>query len=240
MEVRELAEHLARRGLWVYAPRLKGHGTSPADLATRNWEDWIESVDEGYALMSNTCRRVVVGGFSFGGGLALDLAARVPGVAGVFAVCPPMRLQDLSSRFAPAVNLWNRLMDLVHYETVKVEFAEITLEHPHINYARLPIRAVREMERFMAALEPKLRAVMTPALVIQSRRDPVVDPDGSKRLFVELGAKEKDYRLFDFERHGILLGPDAAPVHAAIGDFIERVRKEGKGKIRIFGHRIGG
>ena len=224
LEVKELADYLGRRGVWVYAPRLKGHGTSPVDLAARTAQDWVESVDEGFAVMSNICRRVVVGGFSFGGGLALDLAARVPEAAGVFAVCPPMRLQDVTSRFAQATFLWNQLMNLAHYDGAKKEFVEISLEHPHINYSRLPIAGVRELERFMDALEPKLPSIKAPALVVQSMGDPVVNPRGSKRLFEELGSEVKDYLLFDVNRHGILMGEGSEPVHAAVGDFIERVR----------------
>jgi esterase/lipase len=225
LEVKELAEYLGRRGVWVYAPRLKGHGTSPADLATRTYQDWIESVDEGYALMSAICRRVVVGGFSFGGGLALDLAARVPGVAGVFAVAPPMRLVDISSKFAPAVGLWNRLMDLAHYEAAKKEFVEISPEHPHINYARLPVAGINELERFMTALEEKLATIKAPALIVQAEGDPVVNPAGSKKLFEQLGSAKKDYLLFDFDRHGIISGTGAERVHRAVGDFIENVHK---------------
>jgi esterase/lipase len=224
-EVRELAEYLGRQGVWVYAPRLRGHGTAPADLAGRTYREWVDSVDEGYGIMSNICRRVVVGGFSFGGGLALDLAARVPGVAGVFAVSPPMRLHDISSRFAPAVDLWNRLMVLAHYGGAKKEFVEITPEHPDINYARLPVAAIHEMERFMAALEPKLAGVTAPSLVIQATGDPVVDPAGSLRLFERIGSTQKRYLSFDFERHGIITGEGAGEVHAAIGGFVERVRR---------------
>ncbi|HEY6872069.1 MAG TPA: alpha/beta fold hydrolase [Geobacteraceae bacterium] len=224
-EMRELAEHLGRRGLWVYVPRLKGHGTSAEDLATRTWQEWVDSVDEGYALMSNICRRVVVGGFSLGGGLALDLAARVPAAAGVFAVCPPMQLQEISARFVQALDLWNRLMRLTHYERAKREFVDTSSENPQINYPRMPIAGVSELERFMSSLGPKLPAIKIPALVVQSRFDPVVNAGGSRKLFEQLGAKEKEYLVFDLERHGILLGEEAAPVHAAIGDFIEQVRR---------------
>lgn len=225
LEVKELAEYLGRQGICVYAPRLKGHGTSPVDLAARTSQDWVESVDEGYAVMSNICRRVVVGGFSFGGGLALDLAARLPEAAGVFAVCPPLRLQDISSRFAQATVLWNRLMNLAHYKEAKKEFVEISLEHPHINYSRLPIEGVHELERFMEALVLKLPSIKAPALVVQSMGDPVVNPNGSKQLFEKLGSEVKDYLLFDENRHGILMGKGSEPVHAVIGDFIKRVRK---------------
>jgi esterase/lipase/1-acyl-sn-glycerol-3-phosphate acyltransferase len=225
LEMKELALYLGRQGIWVYVPRLKGHGTSPADLATRTYMDWVESVDEGFAVMSNICRRVVAGGFSFGGGLSLDLAARAPGVTGVFAVCPPMRIQDLSSKLAPAVGLWNRLMDGAHYNTAKKEFMEISLEHPQINYARLPVTGIIELERFMAMLEPKLATIKIPALIVQSEGDPVVDPHGSKGLFERLGSAEKKYLLFEFNRHGILLGEGAAQVHAAIAEFVESMRR---------------
>lgn len=224
-ELAELAGYLAQRGVWVYAVRLKGHGTTADDLACRNAEDWRESVDAGLAALSNICKRVVVGGFSFGGGLALDCAARVGEVAGVFAVCPPQRLQDISSRFAPTVAAWNRIMDLIHFRDGKMEFVEIVLEHPEINYSRLPVAAVTELERFMKELEPRLAGISAPALVVQSQRDPVVDAAGSRRLFERLGSQVKQYRLFESDRHGILSGSGAERVHALIWEFIEGVRK---------------
>ena len=222
-EMEELARYLARQGVRVYVPRLKGHGTSPDDLATRTRHDWIESADEGYALLDNSCRRVAVCGFSLGGGLALDLAARVPGVAGIVAISPPLRLQRFSSRLAPVVDRWNRLLDLAHVQEGKVEYVETSPEHPEINYSRLPVAAVAELERFMEQVEERLPAVRTPTLVIQGDGDPVVDPSGARRLFDRLGTPHKEFRAFDRDRHGILMGDGAAEVHAVIGAFISRL-----------------
>ena len=220
LEVKELATYLGRMGLWVYVPRLKGHGTSPDDLATRTYHDWMVSVDTGYAILSNTCKRVIVGGFSVGAGLALDLAARVDAVQGVFAVCPPMRLQDFSSKFVPAVDAWNRLMEKVRLDGAQKKFVENSPENPHINYFRNPISGIMELERFMEKLKPKLSGIRAPALVVQSLGDPVVDPRGSRRVFDLLGSEDKVYMLFNFNRHGILLGGGAQKVFKAIGDFI--------------------
>ncbi|HEX9079048.1 MAG TPA: alpha/beta fold hydrolase [Desulfuromonadaceae bacterium] len=224
-EMKELADYLARLGVWVYVVRLKGHGTSPDDLARSSAEEWRESVDTGYAALKHLCDRVVVGGFSFGGGLALDCAARVEEVAGVFAVCPPMRLHDLSSRFAPTVAAWNRVMDFIHLQAGKREFVQITPEHPDINYDRLPVSGLAEMERFMKGLEPRLAGIGSPTLIVQSQGDPVVDPAGTRQLFESIGAERKLYRSFDFDRHGILSGPGAERVHGAIGEFVRQVRK---------------
>ena len=221
LEVEKLAAYLGRRGLWVYVPRLKGHGTSPEDLASRKYMDWIESVDAGYAIISNICKRVVVGGFSAGAGLALDLATRIHDIKGVFAVCPPMRLKDFSSKLVPAVDVWNRMMKRARLDGIKKEFVENNPENPHINYFRNPISGVLELERFMESLETRLHTIHAPTLVIQSRGDPVVKPSGSRRAYERIGSDNKLYLLFNFDRHGILLGDGAEKVHRAIGDFIE-------------------
>jgi len=224
MEIRELAEYLGRRGFWVYAPRLKGHGTSPEDLAMRSYRDWVHSMDQGYAVMSSLCRKVVVGGFSTGAGLALDLAARVPGVAGVFAVSAPMRLKDIAARFAPAMDMWNRIMGLAYKNGPRREFVENKPENPHINYLRNPISGVRELERLMDDLEEKLDGIHVPAMVLQSRLDPVVDPKGARMIFERLGSEDKEFVMFNFERHGILMKQGSERVHNAIGDFVDRLR----------------
>jgi len=223
LEVKKLADYLGHMGIWVYAPRLKGHGTSPDDLATRTYMEWITSIDEGFAIISNICKRVVVGGFSTGAGLALDLAARVGDVEGVFAVCPPMGLQDFSARFVPAMDVWNRLMEMVNLDEAKKEFIENRPENPHINYFRNPISGVRELERLMKSLEPKLPAINVPALVVQSAGDPVVNPAGTKRVFDMLGSERKKHVLFDFDCHGILVCEGSERVHRTIGNFIKHL-----------------
>jgi esterase/lipase len=210
-EVRGLAEYLGKMGFWVYAPRMKGHGTAPEDLAACTFQDWIDSMDAGYAVISNLCRRVIAGGFSTGAGLALDLAQRVPDVAGVFAVSAPLRLQDLAARFVPAVDVWNRFMARFHLDDAKKTFVDNHPENPHINYSKNPISGVRELERLMSSLEPRLPQITAPALVVQSREDPVVNPKGTETIFKLLGSTDKQMVLFNFQRHGILLGEGAEP-----------------------------
>ena len=222
-EIKKLAEYLGKRGFLVYAPRVSGHGTSPDDLATRTRKDWTESVDEGYAIVSCLCKQVVVGGFSTGAGLALDLAARVSGVKAVFAVSPPLQLQDFSVRFLPAVGVWNRSMDLMKMERAKMEFIENRPENPHINYFRNPVSGVRELGLLMESVEKNLPQITIPALVIQADGDPIVDPKGSRKVFELISSTDKEYLLFNFNRHGILLGEGAERVHRAIGDFVQRV-----------------
>lgn len=226
-EVKSLAKYLENKGYWVYAPRLKGHGTAPEDLAIRTYQDWITSVNAGYAIMRNICKRVVVGGFSTGGGLALELSARDPSIAGVFAVCPPLRLQHLFTKLVPTVDGLNWLLEKIQIGGLKKEFLENNPEHPEINYLRNPISGVRELERLMRSLHGRLENIEMPALVVQSQGDPVVDPKGSKEIFEQISSTDKSYLLLNFERHGIILGEGSQMVHKAIGEFVDRLWMSG-------------
>lgn len=233
-EVRLLADHLAGKGYPVYLPRLKGHGTAPEDLAQRSYKEWIHSMEEGYLLMRNLCRYVVLGGFSTGAALALEMAARTQGIGdviGVFAVSTPLRLQYLASRLAPVVDTWNKLMGKVHLNDAKRDFVDNHPENPHINYLRNPISGVRELERLMHQLEPKLAEIQVPALVVQSSADPVVNPTGSMRIFDLLGSQDKRYVVFNHRRHGILLGKGSQDVHRTIGEFVDHLAPEAPARI---------
>ena len=104
-EVREWADFLHEKGLTVYAPRLAGHGTSSKDLSVRNYNDWLDSVDRGHAILKTCCKKIMVAGFSTGAGLALQSVIMKPhDFEAVIAVSAPLRFKKFSSRFAETLN----------------------------------------------------------------------------------------------------------------------------------------
>lgn len=221
-EMKAFAEHLHENGFTVYVPRLKGHGTAPEDLAKTKYEQWIESVEEAFVILRHSCKKIIVGGFSTGAGLALELSTRLEGIAAVFAVAPPMRLQDLGSYFVPAIDAWNAMIKKIRLDAIAKEFIENDPENPHINYIRNPVAGIRQLEKLMEFLEPKLKTIQIPAIVVQSRKDPVVNPKGTLNLFDRIGSDVKEYYLFDYDRHGILIGEGAERVYKAIENFIRQ------------------
>ena len=102
------------------------------------------------------------------------------------------------------------------------EYMANSPENPHINYLRNPISGIRELERLMVRLESRLKDISLPALVVQSRKDPVVNPKGTLSLFEKLGSEFKEYYIFDYDRHGVLLGDDVERVYSAIATFLGR------------------
>jgi esterase/lipase len=114
-------------------------------------------------------------------------------------------------------------MDKTSRPGPKMEFVENRPENPHINYTRNPVAGVREIERLMDDVEPRLEKIAAPALILQASEDPIVDPRGARKIFDRLGSQDKQYLLFSFNRHGILLGEDCGRVYQAISDFLDRL-----------------
>ena len=221
-EVRPLAEYLHQHGYTVFTPRLRGHGTSPEDLALRTWGDWLQSVERGYLILANSCKNVVLGGFSVGAGLALFAATNLLyKVRAVFAINCAMRLRTRTAKLAPAVVLWNKLVDKVVKDEGRRHFVPNEPENPHINYLRNPISGVKELMELMDELSKRLNRIEVPALLIQASDDPVVHPEGSKRVYQGLGSQDKELIMFNSDRHGILRGDVSERVFARILEFLD-------------------
>lgn len=222
-EVKALARYLRKRGMWVYAPRLPGHGTSSEDLAGRKYREWVEAVENGYVLMSTLCDRVVVGGVAVGGNLALDLAARVGEVAGVFALCSPFSLQNYSSNFMPGRDVWNRILSKMKRGGDGSQFLDFSHGNPHVNYRRNPVAGIREVGEYLDSIEKAYTAISQPALILQADKNPVVDPKGSAQIYESIGSAGKEFCLLSYDRHILVNGEGKEKVFEKIGVFIDNL-----------------
>ena len=222
-EVRPLAENLHQHGYTIYAPRLRGHGTSPKDLAIRQWEDWLESVERGYLILANTCDKVVLGGFSAGATLALLAASNnmYDNIGAVFAINPAMQLRKRTAKFAPAVMLWHNLADKLVNDESRHSFVPNKPENPHINYSKNPISGVRELIELIEVVSERLVDITMPVLIIQSSNDPVVHPQGSKQLHQRLGSTDKELVIFPNDRHGIIRGKGSKSIYGRVLRFLD-------------------
>jgi esterase/lipase len=147
-------------------------------------------------------------------------------LSGTFAISPPFKLQDFSSRFVPAVTLWNRLMKKMNVESARKEFVENKPENPHINYFRNPVSGIKELERLMDQIGDKLPDIHIPTLIVQSLGDPVVKPDGAMKIFKLLGSKDKELLMVNSNRHCIINGEGSERIFKAVGEFLEKLSGE--------------
>jgi carboxylesterase len=184
--MRFLGEFLAREGgFTVVGPRLKGHGTTPEDMAQSTAEDWVRSVEEAMRVLQERCDKIFITGLSMGGTLTLYMAAMYPAVfagavpinGAVFLDSPDMAgLAFLAG--APAV------VPGVGSDIKKPGVVELA-------YPVVPVPAVRHIYALMAVTRELLPRVTCPALIFQSRDDHVVVPANGPYILEHVGTADK-------------------------------------------------
>lgn len=219
-EVKPLGEFLAEKGCFVYGPRLKGHGTSPCDLDRRSYQDWYRSLDRGYEILKRSCEKLFVVGFSMGGCLALLLAEeKGTDFCGVVSVSTPLRIRNKNIVFASLMHQINRLAASLPYLDGIKRYKKGYPENPRINYQNMPISALKEFKDLMEETEKRLGEIYTPALIIQGRKDPTVDPVSAELILKGLGSSEKKLTFLDSDRH-VIVGEKGSTTHHEILSFL--------------------
>jgi len=218
-EVREWAQFLYAKGYTVYAPRLEGHGTSAIDLSTKQYGDWIKSVDRGVEILKSCCDRIVIGGFSTGAGLALYQALLKPAdFDAVISISAPLKFKGVSTRFVEILQAWNFFAGKLGMTGLTKPFARNHPDNPHINYHRCPIQGIVEVKALMKKVNSALCSLKIPTLIVQGRNDPKVDGKSGQRLFRQI--PHAHYREIDFHLHGIIRGPISLGVFQAVETFL--------------------
>jgi esterase/lipase/1-acyl-sn-glycerol-3-phosphate acyltransferase len=222
-EMAGLAKFLRRHGYPVYVVRLPGHGTSVQDLMGRRYEEWVEGVEAGYAIVSCMARDVVVCGAGVGGSLALELASRVKRVAGVFAICPPFELSDYSNKFMPEPDAWQQLLNRFVHSGGSTEMMEFSHGNPWINYHWNPVTGIAEVGRLLTDIRSCYRKIEQPVVILQSDYNPVVCPQGSLELYAWLHSKVKEFCTVSEARHVLVDSDDPSRIFRKILAFLGEI-----------------
>lgn len=91
LELKFVAQSLARQGHTVYCPVVPGltFGTDVSGMST--WRDWYQSVEAAFGQLASLCETVIIGGASAGATLAIRLAAfRQNEAAGLMLFAPTL------------------------------------------------------------------------------------------------------------------------------------------------------
>jgi len=224
-EVALLGERLNALGLTVYLPRLPGHGTSPANLASVGWTDWAGAADEAWRRVSHLCARWVIAGFSTGAGLALHEAAVHPErYAALISMSAPLGLVLAPG---PFVRLADRLVAAAKRAGLAGGGAGFFANHPDnpaINYRRNCFHGVAEVQRLMRLVRDELGSIAMPALVMQGSGDRVVRRGSARDIHGALGSSVKRLVMVESESHCIVRGKALDPVMDGIARFLAENR----------------
>jgi carboxylesterase len=215
--MRYLGEALNRFGFTVSAPRLKGHGVSPAAMAKTSAGDWIASLEDALPELRANCSRVFVGGLSMGGTLTLYMAGKHADVfAGAFPINAVIHPDspDLAGlafdRNAPAMipGIGSDVKDP---------------DSPELAYPEVPVAAFKELFALTAVTRELLPRIKCPTLILQSHEDHVVPPANGKTIASLVGASRVELVWLDNSYHVATIDYDKDRIVAETHRFIQSV-----------------
>ena len=200
--VRYLAKSLALSEYTVALPCLPGHGTTPADMATKTASDWIANLDTDLDWLKERCDTLFVTGLSMGGTLTLYLAAQYPELfTGIIPINAPIYLN------LPAY------ASLAYMRGGPAEVPGIggDIKAPDVSdlsYPVIPVPTIKELSAIMKVTEEMLPRVICPTLLMTSREDHVVPPTNGEYILSRIASQEKRILWLEDSYHVATLDND--------------------------------
>lgn len=206
-EVKYLAEFFHKKGYTIYAPRLKGHATSPENIKYVTWQDWYCSLLSGFNILDNCCNKIIPIGFSTGALLSILLTAKKnnnPKITSLISISAALKLKDIKSILVPGVNIWNDILDKFKIAKGKLEYVQNNSENPHINYKYNYLKGVEELGYLMTEVRKNLKKIKVPTLIIHAKNDPIVYFKSSEIIQDKISSNKKKLIAIESDKHVII------------------------------------
>lgn len=217
-EMRSMGIYLADRGYTVLSIRLMGHATKPKDLVRTRWQDWIDSVEDGYNILRGTTESIFLMGLSMGGTLSLLFSTLKP-VEGVVAMSTPYTLPP--DPRLPFAEYFHRIVPSVGKG--QSDWHNPVAASDHIDYPNYPTRAIAELRDLISATQEVIPHIQVPVLLVHSKDDGSIPGENMQLIYDNLGSAEKQMLWVENCGHVIIREPERMRVFQAADQFIQRI-----------------
>jgi carboxylesterase len=202
IELRFIAQGLARAGHTVYCPQLAGHCATPEELRRSTWREWYASVEAAHDRLREHCDIIVAGGLSMGGILGIHLAQNRPeAVHGLLLLAPTLKLDGWSMPW------YSRIIHYIRPLPIKFEF-DLSEHEPYglkdervralvvsamqsgsgqAGIFSTPMRSFANFNKLVSVVKPGLGQVRQPALIVHPRDDDMASLKNAHHLQAKLG-----------------------------------------------------
>jgi carboxylesterase len=217
-DMAELETFLQDYGMLTRNMVLPGHGKHVRDMLSLGWEDWADAVHADLCELKQRCDVVFLVGHSLGGALSLHAAAHEE-VAGVIAMCAPIRMQPW---LLPIIGMVKYVTPLLPTLREDVRDPEARRRYRRDVYRWTPMRPVESLLQFLPHLRSELPRITVPALIMTSIHDHVVPARDGRMIYHMIGSQEKHLVTFHRSYHVIMKDHDREEVFAQTAAFIMR------------------
>ena len=212
-----MGEFLQKRGFTVLGVRLAGHGTTVENMSHTSDEDWMDSVRDGYALLSGCTVSVSVIGHSMGGLLALRLAMEEH-ISSVVTLALPIFISPRQglSKLPP------REVSAGLYAPKRRRRLQNVPDAANQTYRKMPLVAIHDLLDMIERVKEHLKDVKVPALIFHSFLDHTADPASAEYLYKNIGSRDKEICWMQKSGHLLPLDVERDEIFERTAEFLEK------------------
>lgn len=216
-DLKPLAQDLHKeRNYTISLPLLPGYGTSPEDLRKTPISSWKNALDIEIIALRKKCEKVIIGGHSMGGLLALILAADFS-IDAIFTINAPIGIQRLGFKLVPFINF------VMKYHSVNSEQLKIETKGKWVGYDKIPINIAIKVKKLIIEAKNSLLRIKCPALLFQGCLDSEVKKESLDYIFTNINSQYKKKIWLKHNGHAILDSPDSKQIILELTKFIDKI-----------------
>ena len=205
-EVLPLADYLSAQGFKNVCVQLKGHTGKREDMQKTSFTEWIASAEQELIKLKESADEIVAIGFSMGGLIAFDLAAKYEFKAIVTINTP--------------IYYWN-LSVVVRNLVEDIKSKNFNLTKRYLVAAKAsPLFALIQFLKLLNQAKQKINKTRCPLLVIQTADDDTVQQRSVEYIISHVSSERKEIYRVPKGGHLVFLGLSADEVISAVGKFL--------------------
>ena len=216
-----IGHYLQEKGYIWKILQLPGHGTTPEDLKKKKWTDWTEYVlREVDASLKEYNNNVIMIGLSLGGALTLYILENRPDIKAGVCLATPDNFITWYQRILLKLPF---IQFFLNKEKEKIDIFDPETKKIHKSYDHFYPDSIQELAKIITNVRTNLTKVNQPILIIQSKKDQIVNYKNANHIYNTISSTEKELLFVDKSSHVLTRDYDRDLVFAKCYEFIQQL-----------------
>lgn len=220
-----LVPYLEKHKIPVSMPILRGHGTEYTDMVGTTSRDWYDDGERALLKLAKKVDKVIIVGLSMGGLVAIDLGIHHSDkVAAVVNVATALRFADPLSGLTPVIS------NFIDFWPSPNAYNSKECAKANKNYPKFSTKAFSSLYHYAREIEMRLPRLKVPTLVLQSKKDQIIDPKAAQIIYDKVGSGHRDICWLEKSGHEMMQDLERKKVFSRIEKYVLQFIAKGKAK----------
>jgi carboxylesterase len=231
--MQEYTDYFAHKGFTVYNITLPGRGLSVQELGASCWKKWVNYALNEYMLFKSLVKKIFIAGFSTGATIALHLTQNLKSKDspdGLILSSPalffvtkllPLPVQYALFKIYATINPFPKKLNNRHKIII-----DPAARSKYDYLERSSSNAVLELFKLAHETRKNVNKIKKPVLIIQSKKDIVIEKHGADWLFKNIGSDYKKILWLKKSGHPVMIDLEKDLVFKETENFINLINSQ--------------